>query len=140
MELIAKDGSQRSPIRQFVLPRTHHPGSRIQRTPRNFVDHAIGLGIIGGRVNDAAVDVADEAGNDRIKIDQKLLNGACGCGMRGVGNVGGCAPWLQFVVARDHRLQFAGVEAVEDRDAASSNSASVSVSGFPSIISAANLG
>src|ERR1700730_13604781 len=94
MELIAKDGSQRSPIRQFVLPRTHHPGSRIQRAPRDFVDHAIVLGIIGGRVKVAAFDGSEEAGNDRIKIDEKLLDGACGCGMRGVGDVGGCKPWL----------------------------------------------
>ena len=25
---------------------------------------------------------------------QKLLDGACGCGMRSVGDVGGCKPWL----------------------------------------------
>src|ERR1700722_17328177 len=36
--------------------------------------------------------------------------------MRGVGNVGRCAPGLQLVVESDHGLQFAGIETVEYRN------------------------
>src|SRR6202171_5655058 len=90
-------------------PQCTAPAARLRR-PRYRSRHRQKLNI------NAAIDVADEAGNNCIEIDEKLIDGACGCCMRGVGDISRRAPRLQFVVTRDHRLQFAGIETVENRD------------------------
>jgi hypothetical protein len=62
-----------------MLLGAHHPGARGQRPPRNFVDYAVGFRIISSRIGDATITVADEAGNNRIEVDQELLYRACRC-------------------------------------------------------------
>src|SRR5258707_15893972 len=86
-KVVAEDGGHRSPVRQFFPLRPQDPGPSVQRPPRDFVDHAIGLGIVRSWIYNAAIDVADEAGNNCIEIDQKLIEGAYGCCMRGGGDI-----------------------------------------------------
>src|SRR4030081_3638720 len=86
MKRVAKNGGERGSIRQLLPPRAHPPRAGAKRAPRDFIDDAVSLGIIGGCVGNAAVDVAAEAGNDRIKIDEELIDGTSGRGICGIGN------------------------------------------------------
>ena len=45
-KVVTEDGGERRPVRQFFPPRPQDPGPRVQRPPRDLVDHAIGLGIV----------------------------------------------------------------------------------------------
>ena len=114
-EIVAKNSGQGRPIGQFVTLRSEHAGAGRQRAPGDLVDYALGLGIVEDRVGHAAVEFAHHSGHDGVKIDHQGVDCARGGGMRRAGYLGGRTVRLQFVETRDHLLQIAFIELVEDR-------------------------
>jgi hypothetical protein len=115
LKLVAKDRDQRRALRQLIPTRAQDARARAERPPGDFADDAVGLRVIGRRISNASIDIAHQAGDDRVQVHQKLVYGAGSCGVRRIGDIRRGTARFQLVVARSHGLNFKRLDTVEDR-------------------------
>ena len=102
------------PCWHLLAPRTHDPAVRAERTSGHFIENRIGFGVVGYGVRHAAVEIADEARDHAIEVDNKPVDRCSRRGMGRMGDVAGGPMGLQLNVESENAFHFVPVEAVED--------------------------
>ena len=98
LERVAQDSGQFLATRNIRAPHTQNLRTVGKRPCGNFVDNAIGLGVVVFDEFHRATVFVDESGDDGVNIDQQRMD-ATGCrGTCSVRNIGGGAPFPTALV------------------------------------------